>query len=287
MIETIIELMDDIVDSLKGKLGIDVGASLTKIAYIKDKKLAFMSIPTNYEKVINFLNENQGFKVNLTGGKAFKIYTKFCKDNQFQLIDEFKAQVQGIELLFNLNQKKMPLETLFVSVGTGTSILLIKQTEFERVGGSALGGGAFMGLIKLLYNIDEFDEAMNLAKQGNPYNVDLKVADIYDKEDQRINPLFRQFTASSLGKIALFENTEYKKEDLINSIISLISENISSQLILYAQNRNVRNIIFTGGFLKNNSIFKQMASIMCRMNKIKTYFLKYNEMVSALGALRF
>jgi len=279
--------MDDIVDSLKGKLGIDAGASLTKIAYIKDNKLAFLSIPTNYEKIINFLNENQGFKVNLTGGKAFKIYTEFCKDNQFQLIDEFKAQVQGIDLLFNLNQKKMPLETLFVSVGTGTSILFIKQTEFERVGGSALGGGAFMGLIKLLYNIDEFDEAMNLAKQGNPYNVDLKVADIYDKEDQRINPLFRQFTASSLGKIALFENTEYKKEDLINSIISLISENISSQLILYAQNRNLRNIIFTGGFLKNNTIFKQMASIMCRMNKIKTYFLKFNEMVSALGALRF
>ncbi len=290
MSEQIINLTSTLANTLKGKLGIDAGASLTKISYVKDDKLIFKSFLTNYNEIYKFLNENQEFKINLTGGKAFKIYKNFNKDKNCQLINEFEAQCRGVEVLFELNEKKMPLDMLFISVGTGTSMLHIKSQEdrriFERIGGSALGGGTFMGLIKLLYNLDDFDEAINIAKKGNPYNVDLKVGDIYEEEDDRVDPLFRQFTASSLGKVTLFNDISYKKEDVINSIVSIITENIASQLILYSQNRKVKNIIFSGGFLKNNSIFKRIISIMCKMQKIKSYFLKYNDMVSALGALR-
>lgn len=290
MREQIINLTSTLANTLKSKLGIDAGASLTKISYVKDDKLIFKSFLTNYNEIYKFLNENQEFKINLTGGKAFKIYKNFNKDKNCQLINEFEAQCRGVEVLFELNEKKMPLDMLFISVGTGTSMLHIKSQEdrrnFERIGGSALGGGTFMGLIKLLYNLDDFNEAINIAKKGNPYNVDLKVGDIYENEDDRVDPLFRQFTASSLGKVTLFNDISYKKEDVINSIISIISENIASQLILYSQNRKVKNLVFSGGFLKNNSIFKRIIKIMCKMHKKKPYFLKYNDMVSAIGALR-
>jgi type II pantothenate kinase len=279
-----IDLSEDLSNQLKGKVGVDAGASLTKIAFENKKKLVCVSFPTNLEAILNFLKNVQTFQVNLTGGRAFEIYNKFCKGKNCNLLNEFETEFKGIEILFGFNKKNPPKKALLASVGTGTSILYLDyeaaENNFERAGGSALGGGTFMGLIKLLFNMEDYEAAIDLAKKGNPYNVDLKVSDIYDDEDDRIDALFRQFTASSLGKVA-----KYREEDVINSIIALISENLASQLILYAKNRNVKDIILSGGFLNGNFILKQVVSIICKLNGIKPYFLKYNDFVSAFGAI--
>jgi len=81
------------------------------------------------------------------------------------------------------------------------------------LGGSAMGGGFFMGLIKLLFNMDDYFDAIELVRKGNRFNVDLKVADIYDIDDTRVDKLFREFTAASLGKIKKdfdIQKIEYK-----------------------------------------------------------------------------
>jgi len=284
-----IDLSEDLSNQLKGKVGVDAGASLTKIAFENQKKLLCVSFPTNLEAILNFLKNVQTFQVNLTGGRAFEIYNNFCKGKNCNLLNEFETEFKGIEILFGFNKKNPPKKSLLASVGTGTSILYLDyeaaENNFERVGGSALGGGTFMGLIKLLFNMEDYEVAIDLAKKGNPYNVDLKVSDIYDDEDDRIDALFRQFTASSLGKVAKYRDLRYFKEDVINSIIALISENLASQLILYAKNRNIKDIILSGGFLNGNFILKQVVSIICKLNGIKPYFLKYNDFVSAFGAI--
>ena len=58
-----------------------------------------------------------------------------------------------------------------------------------------------MGIIKLVLKMDDFTEVLQLAKKGNRYNLDLKVSDIYDPEDTRVDLIFREFTAASFGKI--------------------------------------------------------------------------------------
>ena len=51
---------------------------------------------------------------------------------------------KGYEYLDN-NQLKYPF--LFVNIGSGVSVLKFKsEGELERVSGTALGGGTFMGL---------------------------------------------------------------------------------------------------------------------------------------------
>ena len=45
--------------------------------------------------------------------------------------------------------------------------------------GTAMGGGTFWGLCKLLTHLNGFEEMIELSKLGNPKNVDMLVGDIY------------------------------------------------------------------------------------------------------------
>lgn len=57
---------------------------------------------------------------------------------------------------------------LVVNIGSGVSILLVKSpTDIERVGGTSMGGGSFVGLSSLLTGVNTFDEALALAEKGD------------------------------------------------------------------------------------------------------------------------
>ena len=56
--------------------------------------------------------------------------------------------------------------------------MVLKTDSFKHLGGSAMGGSFFMALMKTLFKITDYEEAINLAQKGNRYNVDLKVSDI-------------------------------------------------------------------------------------------------------------
>jgi len=184
-----------------------------------------------------------------------------------------------------LTKKKVLPDSLIINIGTGTSVLLKKQA-FKHIGGSAIGGGFFMGFIKLLYNIDDFQKAVKIAETGDRYNIDLKVSDIYEPKDHRINLVFREFTAASFGKIEnYFDFNSVNKEDVINSLICLIGENLGSVANLLAENNNISNLVFCGGFLRDNKILQRILSAICGINKKKAIFLKNSEFCGAIGAL--
>ncbi len=270
-------------------VGIDIGQSLSKLVYEKDNELHLSINPTenNHSKVKEFIESNKKIfsKLNFTGGKSYGLYRQYSGDFNTRLINEFEANVKGVEIFYRIEKKKVIPPLLVVTIGTGTSLVL-KKDKFEHLGGTAMGGGLFMGLIKALFNISDFQEALDLAKKGNRYNVDLKVSDIYDPEDDRVDLLFRQFTAASLGKINLnFNMNNLKKGDLINSIICMIGENISTIANLMAINNDISNIVFCGGFLRENKIVAKILSLICSVNKNNAFFLKNSEFCAAIGAL--
>ena len=164
--------------------------------------------------------------------------------------------------------------------------MVSKKDSIKHLGGTAMGGGFFMGIIKALFNLNDFQEAINLAKSGNRYNVDLKVSDIYDPDDNRVDLLFREFTAATFGKIDLNYNmNNLKKEDFIDSLICMIGENIGTIANLMADTNDISTIVFCGGFLRENKIVKKILSIMCKVNRKKAIFLKNSEFCAAIGAL--
>ncbi|MGB5912339.1 MAG: hypothetical protein WBH31_14190 [Promethearchaeia archaeon] len=274
---------------LSKKVGIDVGQSLTKIAYIYGGNMILSIFPTkqSFNKISEFFEVKKSDieQINITGGKAYNIFKKYEEQYHCKLIDEFEANVKGIEYLFQSNKKQPLPHSLIVTIGTGTSMVL-KKDDLSHLGGTALGGGFFMGLSKLLFNIEDYQQAIEIAKKGNRYNVDLKVSDIYPPEDQRIDLLFREFTAASLGKIDLnFNVNNLKKEDLLNSIICMIGENIGTLANLMADNNDILNIVFCGGFLKENRIARKILSLISKVHSKKAIFLNNSEFGGAIGAL--
>jgi type II pantothenate kinase len=270
-------------------IGIDIGASLQKIAIRKDNEIILKIGETNFKEIEEFLdlNKSKFNKINFTGGKAYKLYKKYSNSISTNLINEFEANIRGIEFLYEFYKKKVLPPSLIVTLGTGTSLVL-KRDKIEHLGGSAMGGGFFMGLIKLLFDMGDYFDAIELVRKGNRFNIDLKVADIYDIEDIRVDKLFREFTAASLGKINRdFDIKSIKKEDLISSLIGIIGENIGTIATLMAENYNLKNIVFCGGFLLGNKPLKQILSLLCKFKGKKAIFLKNSEYCGAIGALLF
>ncbi len=270
-------------------VGIDIGQSLTKVAYRKENEIMLSMTQTgsDFREIIEFLDFNRkNFNcINFTGGKAFSLYKKYSNETKTNLINEFEANIEGLEFLYKRYKNRPLPASVVVTIGTGTSIVL-KNDNIEHIGGSATGGGLFMGLIKLLFNIDNYFDAIDLARKGNRFSIDLKVADIYDIEDTRVDKLFREFTAASLGKIKKdFDIKSLKKEDLINSLIGIIGENIGTIATLMAENHNIKNIVFCGGFLLKNIPLKQILSLLCKLKRKKALFLENSEYSGAIGAL--
>jgi len=270
-------------------IGIDMGQSLTKIVYVDENRLNLLSLSTktNISKIEEIIeNKKDNYTIfNFTGGRCFRLFRNYSKKFNVKIFNEFEANVKGIEYLYSLEKSKKLLSSLVVTMGTGTSILL-KNENYKHLGGSAMGGGFFMGLIKQIFNLNDFQEAINLAKNGDRYNVDLKVSDIYDSEDNRIDLLFREFTAASFGKIDnSFDRNSLRKEDFIKSLICVIGENIGTIAALMAENNGITDIIFSGGFLRENRPLRKILSLICKVNKKKAIFLKNSEFSAAIGAL--
>ena len=117
---------------------------------------------------------------------------------------------------------------LLLSCGSGVSVLLVYgagPNDFQRVGGSPLGGGkfyfflkllflsllygnklknyivaTFYGLCRLLTNCDTFEEVLQMSQKGDNANVDLLVQDIYGSHDYSSMGLTGKTVASSFGK---------------------------------------------------------------------------------------
>ncbi len=270
-------------------VGIDIGQSLTKVAYRKENEIVLSMSQTgsDFREIIEFLDFNRkNFNfINFTGGKAFSLYKKYSNETKTRLINEFEANIEGLDFLYKQSKNRALPASVVVTIGTGTSIVL-KKDNVEHIGGSAMGGGLFMGLIKLLFNIDNYFDAIDLARKGNRFSIDLKVADIYDIEDTRVDKLFREFTAAALGKIRKdFDINSIKKNDLINSLIGIIGENIGTIATLMAENHSIKNIVFCGGFLIENNPLKQILSLLCKLKRKKALFLKNSEYSGAIGAL--
>jgi len=267
-------------------IGIDMGQTLTKIALVEEKSLNLLIIPTqtDFQEIRSFLMSKKGQynKFIFTGGKAFSLNNEFSNEVESLLLIEFEANSKGMETLYMLNKNKKLPPSLVVSIGTGTSVVL-KKESFQHLGGTALGGGFFMGLLKLIYNETNYRDAIETAMKGDRYGIDLKVSDIYDDEDNRVDNIFREFTAASFGKVEDIKST--KKEDLLHSVISLIAENIGMLASFLADKEEVKDIVFCGGFTIENKILRKAISRICMFQQKKAIFLKNAEYMGAIGAL--
>ena len=90
---------------------------------------------------------------------------------------------------------------LLVNIGSGVSMIKVAgPRQFERTGGTSLGGGTLWGLLSLLTGARTFDNMLELADKGDNSAVDLMVGDIYGTDYGKIG-LKSNTIASSFGKV--------------------------------------------------------------------------------------
>jgi type II pantothenate kinase len=176
-------------------------------------------------------SEHQSRKLSImaTGGGAFKFYDRIRErlGVEVQREDEMECLIKGLDFfitqipneVFTYDDDADP-ETaveyqdpihdaddvypyLLVNIGSGVSMIKVSgRSQYERIGGTSLGGGTLWGLLSLLTGARTFDDMLAMADRGDNTRVDLLVGDIYGEGMgyEKIG-LSEKTIASSFGKV--------------------------------------------------------------------------------------
>ena len=129
--------------------GLDLGASLHKVALARDPGLAHVELTTfaarDRDAALAFIRERSATRVVLAGGRADAAAAELAPIAT-SVVAEFDAWARGAAVLTARAGTPVAEPYLLVSLGTGTSILLVADGRATRIGGTALGGQPGIGL---------------------------------------------------------------------------------------------------------------------------------------------
>lgn len=269
-------------------VGVDAGATLAKIASRQERGPSrFELVPSgDLVRVAEAVKALRPRTVGVTGGGAAELAGLL--DSDTARVNEFAAWGSGAAALLEASGVPASERYLLVSVGTGTSIMLVDGMAVTRLGGTALGGGTVLGLGALLTGTKDFASLTALAARGARREIDLLVSDIYRAGEI---PLAGDLTASSFGRVArdLAEGRDglwrAAPEDLAEAVMGLVGENVALLSAGLAAAAQVRRVVFAGSTLRGNAaleaILREITSALGR----QPTFLADGEFAGALGAL--
>lgn len=246
-------------------IGIDVGGSTTKIVGFDENNnlinplfvRATDQVTSIYGAFGKFTSENSIelsdiSRVMMTGvGSTF--ITKPLYGLKCESVPEFECVGRGGLYLSGLN------ETIVVSLGTGTALVHAKRdNEITYLGGTGVGGGTLMGLSKQILNMDDIEHIVELAKNGDLNNIDLRIKDISNKSD--FGGLPDIMTAANFGKISDIAT----REDMALGIINMVFEVAGMIAIFASRNHKIKDIVLTGNLTRvpqSKEVFQTLNSM--------------------------
>ncbi len=264
-------------------VGADIGATLAKLAIRGDDGITrFRLIPTRaIERIAAEIESVAPACIGLTGGGAALLAGQLA--HACCRTDEFAAWGRGAIEMLRREERESSEPFLLVSLGTGTSAMLVRGDEVIRVGGTALGGGTLFGLGAALTGATSFEQVIELASRGDRRNVDLLVSDIYPSGEL---PLPGDLNAASFAKLANPDIADHTgPDDLAHSVVGMVGENIGLICGGLAASVNVNRIVYGGSTLRNNSSLVDVLHVMAAVRGQQAVFLKTPEYAGALGAL--
>jgi type II pantothenate kinase len=214
---------------------------------------------------------------------------------------------------------------LLVNIGSGVSMIKVSgPREYQRVGGTSLGGGTLWGLLSLLTGARTFDEMLGMAERGDNTKVDMLVGDIYGTDYGKIG-LKSSTIASSFGKVfrmkreaereaedsggltngdshlqpknplsldgasSTQENTDatFSAPDISRSLLYAVSNNIGQIAYLQSEKHNLSTIYFGGSFIRGHRQTMNTISYGIKFwsgGEKRAYFLRHEGYLGAVGA---
>jgi len=145
--------------------------------------------------------------------------------------------------------------------------------------------------MRLLTDVESFEDSMKLAEMGDLSKVDMMVGDIYGENSEALDKLglAANIVASSFGKLVSKEDPAkgLTQEDLARALLSLVTNNIGQVAYLNAKLHNTPRIYFVGSFLRENMISQRRLSYAIdywSKGEMEALFLEHEGYFGALGA---
>ncbi|KAJ5624384.1 hypothetical protein N7510_000693 [Penicillium lagena] len=267
-----------------------------------------------------------------TGGGAFKFYDKLKEALDVNILREEEMECLIIGLDFFITEIPNEVFTysdadvepmqfaearpdvypyLLVNIGSGVSMIKVSgPRQFQRVGGTHLGGGTFWGIMSLLTGARTFDDMLAMADRGDNSGVDMLVGDIYGMDYSKIG-LKSTAIASTFGKVFRLKNAaergaedgegllqdedggqsngdvNFRHEDMSRSLLYAISNNIGQIAYLQSEKHQVKHIYFGGSFIRGHRQTMNTLSYAIRFwskGEKQAYFLRHEGYLGAVGA---
>lgn len=256
--------------------GVDVGATLAKMAFRDQGGVSFRFVPAADLEAVLAGMEGRA-RIGVTGGGAAALMARLGP--RAVRVNEFAAWGAGARALLGC---EVPRPFLLVSVGTGTSAMLVDGMAVSRVGGTALGGGAVLGLGTALVGPVTFEELCELAARGARQRVDLLVSDIYGPGEI---PLAQDLTAANFGRLARSGTVPPSREDLAAGVMGLVGENVALVCGGLASGSRVSRLVFAGSTLRGNGALAGVLISITGLMGHEATVLEDGEFAGALGAL--
>ncbi|NMA27199.1 MAG: hypothetical protein GX934_05500, partial [Burkholderiales bacterium] len=107
--------------------GVDMGATLAKVALrLEPGPPEFRLLPVeDLESVLRVLDGAQRGTLGLTGGGGAELVNRFARSSSVLKVNEFAAWGSGARALLRHSAADLEAPFLLVSVGTGTSAMLV------------------------------------------------------------------------------------------------------------------------------------------------------------------
>lgn len=261
-----------------GILGVDLGATLCKLALPTDTGAVFAQFPTaDREDILARIRELEPRRVIATGGGSAALQSE-VDAFPVECVPEFDAWARGAPILAErAGGEKLPERYLLVSLGTGTSVMCAGVDGVRRVGGSALGGGTLLGLAKLLLDVKSFAELAALAERGDRRGVDLLVGDIYTGPGG--SPLPRDLNAAHFAKL-----DSRKPEDIARALMGLVGENIALICGELTRAHGAELVVYCGSTLAENPALEAILEEVTGFYGCPARFIEQGAFCGAVGA---
>jgi type II pantothenate kinase len=255
-------------------LGVDIGATLAKLAF-RDDALHTEHFPSgDLDAVRSRIAELSPGRIVATGGGA-EVLGGAIGGVRIEHLPEFDAWSRGAPVVAAEEGIVLPARYLVVSLGTGTSVLAVGEGGAVRVGGTGLGGGTILGLGRLLLGARTFTEIVSLASRGQRRSVDLVVSDIYRGD----SPLRGDLTASNFAKLGSTE-----PQDLAHALIGLVGENVALVSAGLARLAGADVVLYGGSTLSENPALRGVLERTTTLAGLTARFLVRGAYCGAVGA---
>ena len=216
-------------------LGIDLGASTTKLALVQNGKCIKVYRKQDDETLEEALDRigTLGVKRVALTGVGSSYLTGDIRGIPTVRCDEFVSLSRGACALAKKSN------CLIVSVGTGTSFVRATPIRSFHIGGTGLGGGMLFGLASQMFGKPDMDEFQRLANAGDLHAVDIQLGDVCNGT---ISNLTETSTVANLAKAT----PESKEADLAAGLCNMIFQSIGIMAAFAVKKHLTRKIVLVG-----------------------------------------